>query len=135
VEKILLIHSSGGVYYHHYLYYLSKLTKEGKTVAKTQTPFCLQKKRSWALSHPKSTQPLPDRHVVCRKNVMPMLHPEQRPHPASALFADKTSPAVEKALHIHRTGCAEQPLFLLARFLSNIGSASIQCLSSRSGST
>jgi hypothetical protein len=60
-----------------------------------------------------------------------MLHPEQRLHPASALVASKSSSTVDKVLHIHRTGCAEQPFFLLARFLSNIGSASIQCLSSR----
>jgi hypothetical protein len=132
VEKIPFIHSSRGVYYHHHLYYLSKLIKEGKPPRTTQTLFCLQKKKNLALSHPKPTQPLLDVCPVYRKNVMPPLHPEQRPHPASTVSADKTSSTVEKALHIHRIGCAERPLFLLAWFLSNIGSASIQCLSSRS---
>ena len=67
--------------------------------------------------------------------MMPRSHPEQRSQPANVLPADKTSSTVEKALHIHRIGCAERPFFLLAWFLSNIGSASIQCLSSRFVST
>jgi hypothetical protein len=92
------------------------------------------------------TQALLDLSLVYRKNEVPTSHPEQRSYPASTfqldnmataggsgtLSADKTGSTVEKVLHIHRSRCAERPLFLLARFLSNIGSASIQCLSSRS---
>jgi hypothetical protein len=54
VEKIPFIHSSVGVYYHHYPFFLSKLTKEGKVPERgqalrdkantTRTCFCLQKK-------------------------------------------------------------------------------------------
>jgi hypothetical protein len=44
VEKIQVIHSSGGVYYHHHPFFLSKLTKEGKAGA-ARTLFCLQKKK------------------------------------------------------------------------------------------
>jgi hypothetical protein len=47
----------------------------------------------------------------------------------------KNSSTVENRLHIHRTGCAETAFWLLSAFLSNIGSASIQCLSSRFVST
>jgi hypothetical protein len=52
VEKIPLIHSSARVYYHHYLYFLSKLTKEGKVSGReksnagTARPlFCLQEEQ------------------------------------------------------------------------------------------
>jgi hypothetical protein len=139
VEKIPVIHSSGSVYYHYYPFFLSKLTKEGKTPklrvaakpARCERPFVCKKKRSWALSQPKPTQSLLDFCLVYRKNVMPTSHPNQRSHPASALQASKTSSTVDKVLYIHSTRCAEQPFFLLAGFLSNIGSASIQCLSSR----
>jgi hypothetical protein len=54
VEKIPFIHSSAGVYYHHYPFFLSKLTKEVKVPKRGQalrdkantarTNFCLQKK-------------------------------------------------------------------------------------------
>jgi hypothetical protein len=61
VEKIVLIHSFGRVYYHHYPYFLSKLTKEGKvsrrgknaSAAKanaTQTFFVCKKKESHAVT-------------------------------------------------------------------------------------
>ena len=88
-------------------------------------------------------QTLLDIRLVCRKNET---HPSppQRDHvlptlaicTAESMQNDKntlkTNPTVENRLHIHRTGCAERPLFLLPGFLSNIGSAPIQCLSSRS---
>jgi hypothetical protein len=55
VEKILFIHSSAGVYYHHYPFFLSKLTKEGKVSKRgqalrgkantTRTRLGLQKKK------------------------------------------------------------------------------------------
>jgi hypothetical protein len=38
VEKIWFIHSSVGVYYHHYPFFLSKLTKEGKVSKRGQEP-------------------------------------------------------------------------------------------------
>jgi hypothetical protein len=137
VEKIPVIHSSGSVYYHYYPYFLSKLTKEGKAPrlrlaakpARPERPFVCKKKES-ALSQPKPTQSLLDVCLVYRKNAMPTSHPDPRSHPASALQASKTGSTVDKVLHIHRSRCAEQPFFLLAGFLSNIGSASIQCLSS-----
>jgi hypothetical protein len=88
-------------------------------------------------------QTLLDIRLVCRKNKM---HPSPRQrdhgllalaiHAAGSMQNDKitlkTRLTVENRLHIHRTGCAERPLFLLPGFLSNIGSAPIQCLSSRS---
>jgi hypothetical protein len=88
-------------------------------------------------------QTLLDIRFVCRKNETHPTHPEQDlVLPALALCVTgsvrndkitlKTKPTVENRLHIHRTGCAERPLFLLPGFLSNIGSAPIQCLSSRS---
>lgn len=42
----------------------------------------------------------------------------------------KTGTAVEKRLHIHRTGCAESALCTLRDFLSNIGAALVQDFSS-----
>ena len=127
-----------------------------------QMPFCLQKKKqsrpSMATTAPAMTQlfdrglsrqrfnvrqTLLDIRLVCRKNET---HPSppQRDRVLLTLaictagsmqdhkIALKTNPTVENRLHIHRTGCAERPLFLLPGFLSNIGSAPIQCLSSRS---
>jgi hypothetical protein len=132
VEKIPVIHSSGGVYYHHHPFFLSKLTKEGKAGA-ARTLFCLQKKKEVGHCRVRTlTQALPDLCLVCRKNEAPPSPPERRWHPASTLSTCKNGSTVEKALHIHRSRCAERTIFLPASFLSNIGSASIQCLSSRS---
>jgi len=90
-------------------------------------------------------QALLDIRLVCRKNETHPSPPQRDHdplalaiHAAASLQNDeitlKTSSTVENRLHIHRTGCAERALFLLSGFLSNIGSAPIQCLSSRSGS-
>jgi hypothetical protein len=129
VDKIPFIHSSGGVYYHHYPFFLSKLTKKGKPsrlrtdasshttdgkAGMTRTPFCLQKEQ--------------DAPAATGTGITTCMQDRQANHPNPL----QTSSTVEKVLHIHRTGCAERPFFLLASFLSNIGSASIQCLSSRS---
>jgi hypothetical protein len=37
VEKIPFIHSSTGVYYHYYPFFLSKLTKEGQLARQRST--------------------------------------------------------------------------------------------------
>jgi hypothetical protein len=82
-------------------------------------PFCLQKERDAAIASTTGSRPA-----------------DAGDRPAGRMQNDKssaeTNPTVENRLHIHRTGCAERPLFLLPGFLSNIGSAPIQCLSSRS---
>jgi hypothetical protein len=44
VEKIQVIHSSAGVYYYYYSFFLSKLTKKGKTGRRDASALCLQKK-------------------------------------------------------------------------------------------
>jgi hypothetical protein len=88
-------------------------------------------------------QTLLDIRFVCRKNATLPSPPERHRVQLTPVIClagrmqndkipSETNPTVENRLHIHRTGCAERPLFLLPGFLSNIGSASIQCLSSRS---
>jgi hypothetical protein len=47
VEKILVIHSSGGVYYHHYPFFLSKLTKEGQLARQRSTAKPARRERSF----------------------------------------------------------------------------------------
>jgi hypothetical protein len=92
------------------------------------------------------TQALLDFSLVYRKNKTQMRHPKRRTYSARtenhepAQLSEhqnhrKTASTVENVLHIHSRECAEEPIFSWPLFLSNIGSASIQCLSSRSGST
>ena len=111
MEKILFIHSSVGVYYHHYPFFLSKLTKEGKVSKRGQAPRgkanttrthpCLQKKseahpcgkhdgnddantRPSGLQTPVQVQQqaLLDFSLVYRKNETQMTHPKRRTCPA-----------------------------------------------------
>ncbi|NIA53087.1 hypothetical protein HAV22_05385 [Massilia sp. TW-1] len=92
------------------------------------------------------TQALLDFSLVYRKDETWMTHPKRRTCPARienmSLVScpghqnhPETGSAVENVLHIHSSKCAEQPIFCRTSFLSNIGSASIQCLSSQSGRT
>jgi hypothetical protein len=110
VEKIPFIHSSPGVYYHHYPFFLSKLTKEGKVSKRGQAPrgkantartnFCLQKceahlrgkhdgndgtngtRSGLQTSVQVQTQALLDFSLVYRKNETQMKHPERRTYSA-----------------------------------------------------
>jgi hypothetical protein len=78
VEKILFIHSSLGVYYHHYPFFLSKLTKEGKVSKRgkalrgkantTQTSFVCKKESHAVMASTMAaiTPPVVDRHASCR---------------------------------------------------------------------
>jgi hypothetical protein len=46
VEKIPFIHSSAGVYYHYYPFFLSKLTKEGQLARQRSTAKQTRRERS-----------------------------------------------------------------------------------------
>ena len=171
MEKIRFIHSFVGVYYHHYPFFLSKLTKEGKVSKRGQEPLAAtptRRKRTFVYKKSEAsfrgkddgnddanglqapvrsrTQARLDFRLVYRKNKTQMTHPKRRTcsartenHEPGQLSEHqkhrKTEAAVENVLHIHSSKCAEQPIFPCQPILSNIGSASIQCLSSRSGST
>jgi hypothetical protein len=69
VEKIRLIHSSARVYYHHYPFFLSKLTKEGKASRR--------KKKARHAVVTTRTQTLLNFCFVYRKNKTHPSHPEQ----------------------------------------------------------
>ena len=139
------------------LIFLSKLTKEGKRAGSTRTRFCLQKKN---VATPRHRRQCSQQHECRRRHCSTSVLSTERTRrtrrirnmdrltarlgeaanalPAcknckqSVQIGCKTSPAVENRLHIHRTGCAKKPFCRLPDFLSNIGSASIQCFSSRS---
>jgi hypothetical protein len=77
VEKIQVIHSSAGVYYYYYSFFLSKLTKKGKTGRRDTSALCLQKKKYLMPSWQAQAQVLPDCRFVCRKNETPLPPAEQ----------------------------------------------------------
>ena len=111
MEKILFIHSSVGVYYHHYPFFLSKLTKEGKVSKRGQAlrgEANTMRTRLWSTKKKEAhrcgkhdgnddasarrsglqtfvqvqTQALLDFTLVYRKNETRMAHPKRGTYPA-----------------------------------------------------
>jgi hypothetical protein len=127
VEKILVIHSSGSVYYHYYPYFLSKLTKEGKVPKLRLAAKPVRRERRFVCKKKKKLGTVATKPDANAARLLSCLQKERdadvasRPAFASckrqALQASKTSSTVEKRLHIHSTRCAKA-VFLLAGFLS-----------------